>query len=750
MSAVGTRITEGRTIGTFGSLVCPAFALCDRLPGEKYSHYVRRHCDDHQLGMEFPVLEDAERNLGVNCFYYDHKYVFGNATLTPQPFWEMHAFIAEPEWNEDDLEERVPINKKTFARIPDAKDRRPGDVRQMKQIEVPRQCEKTSTGSNAYSIFLSKREYYVHGERNYPIMIRSETVLNARDSLGKIKAKSLRGKNIKRLYGVKLLHCSKCGAHAHVVNDAPNVCPGCGDSRRLKAQEIALIDPTRGCGGTGKDSVTFRWATNTAEVGQVVHAPEKLLASVKGFGEEDADDAWSDDEDFEPEAEDEEAAYSVRAVGLTTRLTGQRPRLYVLDDIQSTDNSDTHEKRLKIMLRFDEAKRQVKFGGNLLVFNTRKYVDDFAGNISEEPLRSLFHTLHRRVYWATSEPDNPPYVVGGMRYYYPVGGNGDRALDAEQVAELESQMLEREFSAEYLNDPADPKRAIFKREHFIIVPHDDAPPEIKYGLGREVSPMEQAELDSLGLRIVAYNACDPAGIEEQKRRGDKNWVMGVRWDRYGRWYITRMRAGKWSSRQRWDEVAAVSYYNRPQLTDYEMPASEIDTRDSYEKWVRDKRDELATADGTSAMIAVPIHFSHMPKSSKRAREDQMEMFVPIYILDDACDRDLREEYIGQWVGLGAKDHDDGPDCTSRLIHYATRKPYRKPAEQQAAQQIKVVDGAAHVPLGLIKAGIKPPTQGGTWGQQGGVPECPHCRRRHSGLCVEGFFANKDKDKNRVA
>jgi len=742
MTEVAERIVEGRRIVTSGSLDCPAFALCDKQRGENYATYVRRHAQDHKLG-EFENLEDAERNLGLWCFYYDHKYIFGNATLTPQPFWEMHAFIAWDDWNEDDLEERVPISKKTFARIPDSADRRPGDVRRMKQVEVPRQCQKTSIGANAYSIFLSKHEYYVNGQRNYPIMIRSETALNARDSLTKIRAKAMSGKNIKRLYGVKLVKCGKCMAHAHVTSDSPDVCPGCGDNKKIRSQQIALIDPTRGAGGTGRDSVTFRWSTNTAEVGNTVEAAKVTLAALTGW---DGDDFEPEDDDsIEPAAEGEEAVYSVRAVGLKTALTGQRPALYILDDIQSEDNSDSHEKRLKIQSRFDEAKRQVRFGGKMLVYNTRKYVDDFAGKISEEPLRSLFHTLHRRVYWPTEEADAAPYVVAGMRYFYPVNGLGEPTLSAAEVADLESQMIERQFSAEYLNDPADPKRAVFKREHFIVVPRGDAPPEIRFGLGCDVSPAEHAELASLGLRIIAYNACDPAAVEDQKKRGDDCAIVSVRFDRYGRWYITRIAAGKWNSRRRWDEVERANAYNRPQETNYELPASEIDTRDSYDKWVRDRREELSSVDGAPAMVHVPIKFEHMPKSGKRARMDQMELYVPLHILDDACDKDTREKFISQWTGLGVTNHDDLADATSRLIRYVTRAPYRKPAEQEAKTQI-VVDksGAAHVPLGLIKAGIRPPAAAGTWGQQGGTPPCTDCGARHgSGACPQ-------KDRKNVA
>lgn len=707
------RRVEDRDIVLSGSLNCPSFGRVDKLPGEKYSAYVRRHCQDHDLG-EFDQLEDAERNCGIWCFFYNHKYVFGNATLLPQPFYEIHAFIAWDEWNEEDLEERVSIPRKKFTRLPDAADRKLGDVRQMKQIEVPRQCEKTSIGSNAYSIFRSLHEYYVNDERNFPIMIRSETTLNARDSLGKIRAKAKAGKNIKRLYGVRLLKCAKCGEFSHISMQSAIACPGCGETKKVRSQEIALIDPTRGAGGTGRDSVTFRWATNTAEVGQTVHAAEITLAAA---GEEDEEPAF-DDDDFEPEEESEEAVYSVRAVGLKTALTGQRPRLYVLDDIQSEDNSDSHEKRIRIINRFDEAKRQVEFGGQMLVFNTRKYVDDFAGQISIEPLRSLFHTLHRRVYWETDEPDAAQYVVDGRRYYYPINGKGEATLDAAEVEKLYRQMGDRKFAAEYLNDPTDEKRAVFKRAHFPIIDMDDPaayqriPIEIRYGLGRHVTPDEQYELSSIGLKIQAYNFWDPAGKELQSKRGDDTFGVGMRISRYGAIWITCLAAGQWSATETWNQVERLAEYNHPVWSDYEMGVDEKNCRPSFQKWTRDKGEER----GITPMVA--MHWSHMPKSAKMGRIEKMESWAAnggISILSNAGLGDLNiiEKYIGQWIGLGVTGHDDGPDATSRCIPLRiVEREYRPPAKG-AEEPTHSLSGG--VPFSMVK-GLAHKPIAKTWGE----------------------------------
>ncbi len=708
-------IREDRDIVTSGSLVCPAFDRCDRQPGEGYSAYVRRHSEDHNLG-EFGLLEDAERNLGVWCFYYFHKYIFGNKTLLPQPFYELHAFIAHDEWNEDDLQERVPINQKVFGlgRIPDAADRRPGDVRSMKQIEVPRQCEKTSIGSNAYSLFISLHEYYVSNERVYPIMIRSETAQNARDSLAKIRAKAIRGRHIKRLYGVRLIRCAKCLERSHVSMKAVIACPACGATTRLKVQEIAIVDPSVGAGGTGKDSVTFRWATNIAEVGQAVVAVPKTLAEIELDYDPDSDD-------FDPAIEDEEAAYSVRAVGLKTALMGQRPRLYILDDIQSEDNSDTHEKRMKIEARFDEAKRQVEFGGRMFVFNTRKYVSDFAGKISVEPLRSLFHTLHRRVYWETDEEDAPPYVVAGMRYYYQIDGDGNRTLDDKEVADLERQMIEREFAAEYLNDPTDEKRATFKRRDFQILNVDDQvayqriPIEVRYGRGRPLTPDEEDELARQNLTIQAWNFWDPSGKEEQSKRGDDTFGVAIRLDRYGAIYIAGLAAGQWSATKTWDEVDRLNSWNRPTWNDYEMGVDEKNCKASFQKWLRDQFDK------SGMTPSIPMHWSHMPKSTKMGRMEKVESWTSngdFYILSDAGlgDAGIIEKYIGQWLALGRNaDHDDGPDATSRGVKYFMNRTYQRPTDHEAAGgDMSLTSG---VPWAMVK-GFGHTPQPKRWGEVG--------------------------------
>lgn len=717
---MAARQTEGREIVTSGSLTCPAPELCDiqkaRTASETYKEYVHRHCQDHLLGDFQGATEDAERNLGLNCFYFDHKYVWSNPSLTPFPFWEIHAFVSEWTWNEDDLEERVKIQDRTFKMIPRAADRRIGDYREMKQMELPRQLEKTTIGARAYPLFISKREYFVNDDRNYPIMIRSATALNSRDSLLKIFRRSTISRTIKRLYGIDLVKCATCGASSQVPGPQSARCPACGEIKpsKIRVHAISLIDPTRGAGGTAKDSITFRWSTDSHR-----EADEQLLPvddpDYNPFGA-------SDDAEDESGGEDEDQAYSIRAVGLRTELTGQRPRGYILDDITTKDNSKTPEMRAVIQSRFDQATMQLEFGGWLLVNNTRKFTDDFAGQIQKEPLRSQFHSLHRRVYWETDEADDAPHVVDGMRYYYARKGSGKPALNAEKVAQLEKRS---DFPSEYLNDPTDPKQATFKRADFQIIDINDEaqcqrllhhqPIEIRCGLGRNVSPGEQLDMATIGVTIQAFNFWDPAGSDEKEsRRGDDTFGVGLRLGRYGAIFVTKLAAGRWSDTETWNQVALMNAYNRPQWSDYEMGVDEKSCKSALKKWIRDEGERT----GITPMI--PMHWSHMPKSTKFGRCLKMEAWTrngDFYILSNAGSPELIEKYISQWLGLrltgSVAAHDDGPDATSRGIRYFMQATYQKPPATEEPPPEPTLQ--AGVPWKTLKGlGTPPPSK--SWGE----------------------------------
>lgn len=668
MSERLTREVEGHAYVTSASLRCPSQDRCDVTPlginspteGPEYEAYVRRHAHDHGIG-DFANFEDVERNLGVWCFYFFHKFIWGNPELLPYPFYETHAFMVEPM------------------------DRR------MRQVEVPRQCQKTSIGARARTVFRHLHQYFIVGRKNFRTIVRSATGKNTRDTLAIIRRMASKSSKIAALYGIWVVKCLACFAATPSATRTVDACPACGEQKKFRVRRIGLINDTRGAGGLGKDSISFRWLTDSATVDAV-------------------------------------AAYSVWVAGLETETTGQRPDEYVWDDPQTDKNSRTIEMRMKIIERFDDSVRQLQFGGEMLVLDTRKFVDDFAGKIRKEPLSGLFYSLHRKVRWKTDEPDDGLYVVNGMRYYYPIKGTGERALDAAEVDKLERQMSERNFSAEYMNEPLDPSKALFKREHFVVLDMNSAadvarvPIEVRYGLGRSVTPAEQNELELFNVRTVAYNFIDPAGKEEQSTRGDDTFIVGLRLDRYGSIFVTYLAAGKWPSTRVWDEIDRANAYNRPIFNEYELPASEHHVRNSYEKWVRDRSEILSTSENPS-VVAMPMRWASQPKGTKASRVEGMEPWTSggrFYILSTAGSPELIEKYIGQWVGWLVTDHDDGPDATSRVLRYLSGVSWQEPAEQALEPVVRLENGVASLPFSMVADLAQRGQDGLLWGQKGGV------------------------------
>lgn len=293
LSNVLARAVEGAEIFK-GSLTCPSPEKCDRQKWERHEGYVERHLYDHSIDLSYS--ENAERNLGLWCGYFDHKYVWGNPTLTPFPHWELHSFITESRWSAKALETNVPVSERTFM-IPRADDRGETEYRRFKQVEVPRQSQKTAAGARWYPVFRAKHEYFVNDKSNYRIIIRSNTKKNVGDTLRVIRRMSASGQRIKALYGVWVARCESC-LQLTTSHEKFAFCmaAGCGKKLKRPARRAGLVNESRGAGAFGTDMISFRWLT-------------------------DAEDA------------DAVAAYSVWVAGLGSSTTGQRPDLYIWDEI---------------------------------------------------------------------------------------------------------------------------------------------------------------------------------------------------------------------------------------------------------------------------------------------------------------------------------------------------------------------------------------------------------------------------------
>lgn len=648
-----TVITEGHLFVVNGTTVCPSRARCDIRTGESYEDYVRRHCLDHELGT-FDTLEDAERNLHCWCFYYASKHIYGNKSLTPDPFYETCEFIANWEWHQDDLdgalwdaENPLPIEQAKF-RIPDAADRKPGEYRRMKEAEVPRGCQKTTLGFKYYTTWEHIRQYFLFHNVYFRVIGISATATLMSGSVDGLMSLWKRNRNIARLFGTTV----------EVQR---------GKSKVKKRLSIY--------GGKVHHGVVLRWTR-------------------------------------EPEDSSGMTAFSVLYGGIGTETTGLRADLYIFDDGQTKKNVNTHMQREKVKDAFVEFLKQLDPAGRMIVLNTRKHMADFGGEIKKPKWRSQFHILHRRLWWV--DPD-----TGEKVFYYPYDGEGNIRFTEAEIEKLYVMEGERDFWSERMNWPFDPAKSLFQREYFQVLDPDHAPPEVRFGLGRELTEDERAELERLGVEIRGFVLCDPAGKEQQSEDGDETYIVGLRFDRYGSIYVTNLRAGQWDSNRVWDELLAAWMWNRGQLVDYEMPASELHVRNAYAAWAAEK------SKGLNAPINMPIHFAHMPKSGKASRIEQM---VPLmqakkfFILGNAASAEEIDAYVQQWTFYGVAAHDDGPDATSRVLRFVAPPTYEelKEAEERRGAYRRDEEGVTKVSvahlLGAIKVSKSAPKH---WGMRGG-------------------------------
>lgn len=654
-NGIQTRVTESHIFVINGSTDCPSPDLCDQQRGESYEKYVYRHCRDHQLG-EFTSIEDAERNLGLYCLYFFHKFIIGNPKLLPKPFWETHQFISNWTWSVEDLEQGVSFAQRTFE-LPAADRRRAGDYRRYKQLEVPRKCQKTSTVSKAYATQESLRQYFLFGNIHFRIILTSATSTLTTGLLRSYKAIWARNLNIKRLYGITVTY---------------------GKGRNVYTERISLL--SRNC-KAGMNAIAFRWLS-------------------------DSDDASG------------KAAFNFMAAGVQTELVGQRADLYIFDDPASDKNSNTPGKREKIKACFSEQTRQLEHTGRMIVCNTRKHLEDFGGMIQKAPLRDRFHTLHRKAVWVDPRTHE-------KLFYYPLDGEGEAQLDERNLELLRASMPEHEFSSEYLNEPLDPERALFRREDFQIVPANTAPAEIRYGLGRELTRDEQDDLARQRVEIFGYNHCDPAGKEEQSKRGDDSAIVGWRRDRFGNVYITYLRSGQWASSRLWEELYAAYCYNRPLRTDYEKPSNDLHTLASYQAWVAKKQKDIddATPKGQPKPSAdIRPLFQNVPRSTKPSRIQQMEPLLKskrLFILDNAAAPEEIEKFVSQFVSYLALDHDDYADCASRMVPILGPQNFADVAKPPAIESdFTVAEGVTSVPFSALLEMNKDKGDGQLWGQKG--------------------------------
>lgn len=596
-----------------GSTTCPRPDWCDVKPGEAHRDYVIRHAHEHEL--DFPSqtnFEDIERNLPLYCLYYGHKYLIGNRTLTPYPFWETHEFVNNWVFSPEDLEmqmwdESDPAAAEGYTfELKPHDDRLPGVYKRFKELELPRGCQKTSTVCKAYVTMSHLRQRYLFDNIYHRIIITSATTTLTEGVTNALKALWGQNKNIKRLYGIDRYR------------------------QVLKKGEMVPVFLRRDgiYGGKTKNTLNLRWT-------------------------KDADDATG------------LTSFAVLYAGIKTETQGQRADEYIFDDGNTKKNSRMQERRAEVLETFTEQIRQLDPTGKMIVVNTRQHMDDFGGKIKTPEFRGLFHIMHRRSRFI--EPK-----TGQEKPYYPIDGLGRERYSLAILDGMAMVTPEQEMWCEFQNCPRNPKTSLFNRDDFQVVDDNDPriPIEIKAGLSREPSREEQVELDRAMAQIRAFDTCDPASKEEQSRKGDDSVVLGHRFTmRTSDWWITDIRMGQWDSNELWNQNYLAWVRNRPRAADYELPASEMHVQSSFEAW------KSNTAAAMGFPISMQLDFESLPRAGKPVRIAALTPWTKnkkVYILKSAGSPEMIAKFIRQFVNYPGTDHDDGPDAMSRCLRYVPR------------------------------------------------------------------------------
>lgn len=655
-----THTIEGNEYYLDGSTNCPSKLVCDRRDNESYDKYIARHANEH--GLPFPkqtAKDDIERNLAMWCGYYLHKYIIGNKTLCPEPFWEIHEFVWNWEFHPDDLdmamwekdERGLIVDGCTFELKP-FEDRLPGVYKRFKEVELPRGTQKTSTVSKAYVTGSHLRQRYVFDNIYHRIIITSATTTLTEGVTNALKSVWEKNQNIKRLFGIDRFR-----------------------TKVVRGQEVKTLLRRDGIyGSKTKNSLMLRWT-------------------------KDADDATGLN------------AFSVMYAGIKTETQGQRADEYVFDDGNTKKNSRNQARREEVVETFCEQVNQLDPTGRLLVCNTRQHFDDFGGKIKSKEYRRLFHIMHRRA-WKDA-PD------GTRTPFYPIDGTSRERYSLKVLDEMRLLKPEHEFFAEFMNCPIDPAKQLFKHADFQIVPNDARLPiEIRAGLGRPITNEEQAELDRKRARVRAFNTCDPAGKEEQSIKGDDTAAGGFRFAQNDDIYVTWLDCGQWDSDAVWDHLLRGYVRNRPFSQDYEKPASEMHIRAAFEAWKARRSAQLATP--INMMLDLhPMPKSGKPHRIEQLTGWTKNKKV--YILADAAPEDVIKKFVNQHVGYPMETHDDFPDMFSRVLRFAQPLTMEKLKEAEAQKEgPRITDGSMKVTFDqFMKAFEGGPTKTANWGLQGG-------------------------------
>jgi hypothetical protein len=255
------------------------------------------------------------------------------------------------------------------------------------------------------------------------------------------------------------------------------------------------------------------------------------------------------------------------------------------------------------------------------------------------------------------------------------------------------------------------------------VPHNTAVPlEIRAGLGPRKSAEEQhdyqkavEELAEEGIRIYAINTGDPAGREKASKLGDRTAIVGMRFDRASRPWITYLRSGQWGAQQQKEEAYAAQLYNGASRFLWEI-IHDSGVEKAWSDFFAEKTREAGHP------VSLPMEWV-TPKRiiTKQQRIEELEPYFRrgVFILYSAGPQEEIELFISQFCEYLISDHDDYPDAAANAIEYIKALPAPKAAAPATEEPIVTVSesGVPMVAIGALLQKMREP-KGTSWGAGG--------------------------------
>lgn len=171
---------------------------------------------------------------------------------------------------------------------------------------------------------------------------------------------------------------------------------------------------------------------------------------------------------------------TIEAVGIGGNLVGKHFDLIIYDDVVTVENAATAEQRMKLHDWYRHSLSLLEPGGEALVVGTRYHYHDLYGQLAAG---GLYKTLVRS-------------ALENGRPIFPT------RFPAKRLDKLREEQGSYIFSCQYLNEPVDDERAIFRRSWLRFIRPDQMPPNLLYFI-----TVDPAIGDTAGSDYTAIVTC---------------------------------------------------------------------------------------------------------------------------------------------------------------------------------------------------------------------------------------------------